>query len=66
LPHGTGMTMEVSVGCDSAVVTIVDSESVPIIEFRGVPLVGDSGFCEEGGFGAEFLANPGADFGVKR
>jgi hypothetical protein len=57
------MTMEVNVGCKTAIVTILDSESVPIVEFRGVPVTGYSGLCGNGGFDAEFLANPGADFG---
>jgi hypothetical protein len=43
-------------------VAIVDENSIPIVEFAGVPIVGDAGYCENEGFEADFIANPGADF----
>jgi len=61
-----GHARAVSLGCESAVVTILDSEFAPVVEFYGVSGIGDMEFCEESGFGAEFLTNPGADFGASR
>ncbi len=38
--------MEVSVGCDSAMVAIVDANSVPIVEFNNIRVVGAASFCD--------------------
>ena len=66
LPNGTGMSMEVSLGCNSAGVTIVDGYSVPIVSFNDVQISGSSGNCRNpsigGRFGADFRVNPGRDF----
>jgi hypothetical protein len=59
------MNMEVSLGCDSAAVSVMDDLSATVVEFSSVPVIGDSGFCgnsSTGGFGADFRANPGKDF----
>jgi len=58
------MSMEVNMGCGVAGVTIVDENSVPIIAFSNVPVLGDAGQCGNlvGGFGADFAADPGRDF----
>ena len=64
LPSGTGMSMEVSVGCEFAGVTIVDEFSVPIVAFSDVPVIGATG-CANGSigrFGTVFRADPGLDF----
>lgn len=65
LPNGTGMSMEVSLGCGAATVTIVDEYSVPVVSFSDVSVIGGSAHCGNesfGGFGAEFRNNPGLDF----
>jgi hypothetical protein len=62
LPNGTGMSMEVSVDCGTAGVSILDENSVPIISFSNVAVVGNTGFCGADGFGAGFIADPGFDF----
>jgi hypothetical protein len=65
LPNGTGLSMEVSMGCGMASVTIVDENSAPIVAFNEVPILGDTGLCGNnfvGGFGADFAADPGRDF----
>ena len=65
LPAGTGMNMEISVGCNFANVAIVDSQSVPVVAFDNVAVIGSSGICDKAdmsGFGPAFRANPGADF----
>jgi hypothetical protein len=45
-PQGTGMIMEVSVGCGSALVTVLDQSFVPIVEFTDVAVYGDARFCD--------------------
>ena len=63
LPNGTGMKMEVSVGCGLAGVSVIDDQSAPVVAFINVPVIGDSSsFCSAEGFGANFGANPGRDF----
>jgi hypothetical protein len=57
--------MEVNVGCGSAAVSIVDSDSIPVVSFSDVAIIGSPGFCGRSpgrGFGANFIANPGSDF----
>jgi hypothetical protein len=39
------MSMEVSVGCGSASVAIVDANSVPIVEFNNIRVIGAASFC---------------------
>jgi hypothetical protein len=51
--------MEVSLGCGSAAVSIVDSNFTPIVEFSNVSVIGDTGLCGGAGLGTEFGANPG-------
>ena len=65
LPDGTGMAMEVSMGCGSAKVSIVDSLSVPIVTFNSVKVIGGAAFCG-GDFGGGFAGNPGKDFRLER
>ena len=59
------MNMEVSLGCDTAAVSVMDNLSVTVVEFTNVPVISASGFCgnsKPGGFGADFRAHPGRDF----
>lgn len=51
LPHGTGISMEVSLGCGSANVTIVDHMLAPIVAFDDVPVIGGGTECGFSGFG---------------
>jgi hypothetical protein len=62
LPNGTGMSMEISLGCHSADVTIVDDNFAPVVTFQGVAVLGNTGLCEAGYFDSAFVANPGQDF----
>jgi hypothetical protein len=65
LPNGTGMNMEVSLGCDTASVSVIDDQSTTVVEFTDVPVIGHSSLCEDSnanGFGEEFRVDPGADF----
>lgn len=56
LPDGTGLQMEIEMGCGSARVTILDSTFAPVVSFDNVPVMGGS-FCGDG---------PGAGFGLDR
>jgi hypothetical protein len=64
LPDGTGMAMEVEMGCTTATVTVLDSASQPVVTFNNVQVIGDTGLCSRG-FDAGFRADPGGDFRTK-
>jgi hypothetical protein len=59
------MAMEVAMGCGSASVSVVDSNSVPIATFNNVKVLGKADFCD-GDFGGGFRGNPGRDFRLER
>jgi hypothetical protein len=61
LPAGTGISMEVSLGCGAAAVSIIDSNFTPIVEFSNVSVIGDTGLCGGSAFGVDFRANPGVN-----
>ena len=65
LPQGTGMFMEVAVGCGYASVAVVDSDSTPVVTFENVRVIGDASFCDDG-LGDSFANNSGADFRSER
>jgi len=46
LPQGTGLAMEVSMGCGFASVSVVDLDSVQVVGFNMVPVIGDPDFCD--------------------
>ncbi len=54
LPQGTGLAMEVSMGCGVATVTVIDSNFVPVVAFENVAVIGNPGFCDGGRFGSDF------------
>jgi hypothetical protein len=61
LPNGTGISMEVTLGCGTAEVSIVDEYSVPLATFKNVPIIGNTGLCSEsdsGGIFNEYYKNP--------
>jgi hypothetical protein len=61
LPDGTGMSMEVVLGCQAAGVSIVDENSIPIVTFHNVPVVGNTGLCDNNGSeyrNGNFFKNP--------
>ena len=45
LPDGTDMQMEVSLGCNSANVSILDASFAEVVSFSNVPVFGASSFC---------------------
>jgi hypothetical protein len=56
------MSMEVNIGCGMAGVSVLDGNSVPIVTFSNVGIVGGFEFCESHAFGPGFVSSPGADF----
>jgi hypothetical protein len=65
LPEGTGMAMDVSMGCGYATVSIVDSNFSEIVSFENVSVIGTSGLCS-GGFGGGIRRGRGADFRLRQ
>jgi hypothetical protein len=60
--------MEVTVGCGTAGVSVVDDQSAQVVEFTNVPVLGGSSICgnsDAEGFGADFKSDPGGDFRSK-
>jgi hypothetical protein len=55
------MSMEVTLGCSTATVAILDSGFAPIVEFADVAIIGNTGLCDNNSFGGGFSANPGRD-----
>ena len=47
LPQETGLAMEVSLGCGFATVAVIDSNSAQVVAFDMVPVIGDSGYCDD-------------------
>jgi hypothetical protein len=45
LPEGTGMAMEVFLSCGSATVAVIDSNSVEVVAFNKVEVIGDKQLC---------------------
>lgn len=46
LPEGTGMAMEVIVGCGTASLSVSDVNFADVITFNNVPVIGGAGFCD--------------------
>ncbi|MFC1777900.1 hypothetical protein ACFL3I_11280, partial [Pseudomonadota bacterium] len=46
LPTYTGLEMEISLGCQTASVSIIDSDYVEVATFNNIPVMGDTGLCE--------------------
>jgi hypothetical protein len=57
--------MEVTMGCSSASVTVLDSSFAPVVSFDNVAVIGDTGFCT-GGFGGGAISDPGRDFWIQQ
>ncbi len=45
LPSGTGLEMEVSLGCQTASVSVLDANYTEVISFNNVRVMGDTGLC---------------------
>ncbi len=62
------MQMEVALGCNSASVSILDSNFAEVVSFGNVPVFGASAFCSGGnqGFGGFFDRKIPAELGVRK
>ncbi len=52
LPSGTGLEMEVTLGCQSASVSVLDTNFTEVIAFNNVRVMGDTGLCGSNNFAA--------------
>jgi hypothetical protein len=57
------MSMEVTLGCNTAAVSVLDSSLVPVVEFANVAVMGNTGLCDAGNFGRNYSVTPRADVG---
>ena len=46
LPAGTGLEMEVTLGCRTATVTVLDSNFTEVVSFNNVQVMGNTGLCD--------------------
>jgi hypothetical protein len=62
------MQMEVALGCNSATVSVMDSNFSEIVSFDNVPVFGASGYCSGGsqGFGGYFDPKMPTEFGARK
>ena len=49
LPAGTGLEMEISLGCQTASVSVLDSNFAEVVSFNNIQVMGNTGLCESGG-----------------
>ncbi len=59
LPDGTGLAMNITLGCRSATVTVLDANFASVATFTNVPVVGNTGLC--GGASSGRFTEPGFD-----
>ena len=47
LPNGTGLQMEMKLGCNTATISVLDSiDFSEIVTFNNIPVMGDTGLCQ--------------------
>jgi len=46
LPSGTGLEMEIILGCQTATVAVLDSNFTEVVSFNNVRVMGDTGLCD--------------------
>ena len=49
LPDGTGLELEISLGCQTASVSVLDSNFTEVVSFNNIQVMGNTGLCESGG-----------------
>ena len=49
LPNGTGLEMEISLGCQTASVSVLDSNFTEVVSFNNIQVMGNTGLCQSGG-----------------
>jgi len=59
LPDGTGLAMNISLGCGSATIDVLDANFASVATFNNVNVVGNTGLC--GGESGGRFTNPGFD-----
>ena len=46
LPGGIGLEMEITLGCQTATVSVLDSNFTEVVSFNNVQVMGDTGLCD--------------------
>jgi len=47
LPNGTGLELEIEMGCNSATVSVLDSKDFSeVVTFNNIQVLGDTGLCQ--------------------
>ncbi|MGA9574403.1 MAG: hypothetical protein WBS20_10710, partial [Lysobacterales bacterium] len=47
LPNGTGLELEIEMGCNSATVAVLDSADFSeVVSFNNINVLGDTGLCQ--------------------
>ncbi len=49
LPAGIGLEMEITLGCQTASVTVLDSNFAEVVSFNNIQVMGNTGLCESNG-----------------
>jgi len=49
LPAGTGLEMEVTLGCQTASVAVLDSNFAEVVSFSNIQVMGNTGLCQSSG-----------------
>ena len=65
LPTNTGLEMEVTLGCQTATVSILDSNFNEVVAFNNIHVIGDTGLCETGSETTRPAFGGGDYFGIK-
>ena len=53
LPTNTGLEMEITLGCQTASVTVLDANYAEVVSFDNIPVMGDTGMCDDQSLGFE-------------
>jgi hypothetical protein len=46
--------MEITLGCQTASVSVIDANNVEVVSFENINVVGDTGLCQSGNSGSGF------------
>ncbi|NNK98624.1 MAG: hypothetical protein HKO88_06215, partial [Xanthomonadales bacterium] len=65
LPTNTGLEMEVTLGCQTATVSILDSNFNEVVAFHNIQVIGNTGLCETGSETTRPAFGGGDYFGIK-
>ena len=47
--------MEITLGCQTASVTVLDTNYAEVVSFNNIPVLGDTGMCAKNDFGVKTI-----------